>query len=325
MCARSGNSGDISEPLGESILVVIHPRKSSAHVIEIDSQVADGRLDVGVPEDLRNSLYRDSGTICGTSEGPPEGVVGEVESKAVRELMHHGAVEAVASVGIRSCRRLAIVVTPEDQFIRDPPSGIVGMHLDNHPVALLEPSCEDLLGQRMERNVPPLTVPLTFSADRDEALLRIIAHVDVYHPETDDLDYPETETEFKVDHEFLDRGLLACEELIAFLFGEPIHIGAVVLTEVDAHLVDHVVLEVLQITSEDVLVPILRGYCELLGVPIVDDELDRLLIILARVVAVTVLSDQGIDVVEDCSILVLGLLLVLPVRHIEVLLDACQT
>ena len=63
----------------------------------------------------------------------------------------------------------------------------------------------------------------------------------------------------------------------------------------------------------------------MLGVPIVDDELDRLLIILSRIVAVTVLSDQGIDVVEDCSILVLGLLLVLPVRHIEVLLDARQT
>lgn len=239
--------------------------------------------------------------------------------------MHHGTIEAVALVGVWSSRRLAVVVTPEDEFVRDPPRGVVRVHLGYHPVAFLEPSFEDLLGQGMERDVPPLAVTLTLTADGEEVLLRIIADMDVDHPETDDLDYPQSETELQMNHDLLDGGLLACEEFVAFLLGEPIHIRTVILTEVDTHLIDDVVLEVLQIPSEDVLVPIFGGHRELLKVPIVHDELYGLLVILPRIVAVTVLPDQGVDVVEHRGILVCGFLLVLPIRDIKVFLDARQT
>ena len=118
------------------------------------------------------------------------------------------------------------------------------MHPGDNLVAPGNPALEDLLGVRVERDAPPLAVALALPADGDIALAGIIVEVDVREAQPADLHDPEAEAELQVDDDLLERGLLHLHELLGLRVREPIDVGADILTEVHAHLLHNVVLEV---------------------------------------------------------------------------------
>ena len=125
-----------------------------------------------------------------------------------------------------------------------------------------------------------------------------------------------------MDDDLLERGLLHPHEEFGLLVGKPVDVGADVLTEVDAHLLDHLVVEASEVPVEDVEVPVLGGDRQVALLPEPEEELDGLLVVLAGVVRVTVVLHVPVDLVEDAAVLGDGLGLAVLVGHGEVLVDA---
>lgn len=196
------------------------------------------------------------------------------------------------------------------------------MNLLDDVVASGDPSLEHRPGVRVEWDAPPLAVPLALAADRDVALAGVVVEVDVHEAQPADLGDPQTEAELQVDDDLLDWGLLHPHQEISLLVGQPIDVGADVLAEVDAHLLDHVVVKASEVPVEDVEVPVLCGDREVPRFPEAEEELDGLLVVLAGVVGVAVVLHVPVDLVEDAAVLGHGLGLAVFVCRREVLVDA---
>lgn len=108
----------------------------------------------------------------------------------------------------------------------------------------------------MEGDGPPLAFASTFPTDRDGLLLRVVTEVDISHTELDRLGDTETHAELEMDQNLLESGLAGRHECEVVLVGQPVDVGTVVVPEVDLHVFDHVVVEVLEIPIEDVEVPV---------------------------------------------------------------------
>ena len=190
---RPGLWGPCQSSLG--VLVLVHPGEGGAHVIEVDAEVADGRLGVVVAVELGDRLDRDAGAVERAAEGSSEGVVGEVESGAVADLVDHRTVQAVTPFGVVSPGRAILVMPPDQELLGDLPGRVVGMDLGDDLVAPGDPPLEHRPGVRMERDAPPLAVPLPLAADGDVALAGVLVEVDVDEAQPADLGYPQAEAE----------------------------------------------------------------------------------------------------------------------------------
>lgn len=272
--------------------------------------------------ELGNRLDRDAGTVERAAECPPESVIGELESGTVADLVDNCAVEAVTSLGIASSGGAVVVVAPDQEFIGNLPRGVELVHPGDDLVASGNPAPKDLLGVWVERDASPLAVPLAFPADGDIALAGVFVEVDVSEAQPAYLHNPEAEAELQVDDDLLERSLLHVHELLGLLVREPVDVGADVLAEVHAHLLHNVVLEVGEVSSQDVQVPVLGGHREVALLPESQEELDCFLIELAGVGGVSVLLKIAVDLVEDSAVLRGGLFLRPPVAVGNVLVDA---
>ena len=317
---RPGSWGPCQSSPG--VLVLVHPGEGGAHVVEVDAEVADGGLGVVVAVELGDRLDRDAGTVERAAEGPPEGVVGEVKPGAVADLVDHSAVQAVASLGVVSTGRAVLVVAPDQELLGDLPGRVVYVDLLDDVVAPGDPPLEHRSGVRMERDAPPLAVPLSLAADGDVALARVVVEVDVHEAQPSDLGDPQAEAELEVDDDLLERGLLHPHELLGLLVGLPVDVGADVLAEVDTHLLDHVVVEAPEVPVEDVEVPVLGGDRKVSLLLEAEEELNGFLVVLAGVVGVAVVLHVPVDLLEDTVVLGNGLGLAVLVRRSEVLVDA---
>ena len=198
--------------------------------------------------------------MCG--QGPPEGVVGELEFSVVADLVDHRAVEAVSPLGVAPGGGGVLVVAPDQELLGNLPRGVELVHPGDDLVTSGDPTIEDLLGVRVERNAPPLAVPLALSTNGDVILARILVEVDVRETQPVDLHDPEAETELQVDNDLFQRGLLHFHELLGLFVREPVDVGADVLAEVHTHLLHNVVLEVGEVPPQDVQIPVLGGHRE---------------------------------------------------------------
>lgn len=304
------------------VLVLVHLGEGGAHVVKVDPEIADRRLGVVVAVELGDRLDRDFGAVEPAAEGPPEGVVGELEPGTVADLVDHRAVQAVASLGVEAACGAVVVVPPDEELLGDLPGRVVGVDLVDDLVAPGDPALEDGLGLRVERDAPPLALPLALAADGDVAPAGVGVEVDVGEAQPADLGDPEPEAELEVDDYLLERGLLHPHEVLGLLVGKPVDVGADVLAEVDAHSLNHRVGEVREIPPEDVEVPVLGGDCEVALLPEPDEELDGLLVVLAGVIGVAVVLHVPVDLVEDAAVLGDGVGLAVLIGDGDVLVDA---
>ena len=254
------------------------------------------------------------------AERPSEGVVAEVHPEAVADLVDHRTVQAVTPFGVCTAGGLVYIVAPDQQVVRDRPCGIVRPDPRDYLRTLFQPGPEDPLAVRMEGDGPPLPLPTAFAADRDGALAGVVAEVNVAYAELDDLGDAEPHAELQMDDDVLQRGLGGLHESDAFLVGEPIHVRAVVVPEVDLHvLYDGVVVE-LQVPVQDVEVPVAGG--DRLIAPVLQEEPYVVLPDPAGVQFESVVPEDAVDVDQHRLVLGAGGLLGVPVRHAYVLVDA---
>ena len=249
-------------------------------------------------------------------------MVGELEPGTVADLVDHRAVEAVTPLGVASGGGGVLVVAPDQELLGDLPRWVEFVHSGDDLVAPGDPAIEDLLGVRVERDAPPLAVPLALPADGDVALAGVLVEVNVREAQPADLHDPEAEAELQVDDDLLERSLFHVHEHLSLLVREPVDVGTDVLAEVHAHLLHNVVLEVGEVSSQDVQVPVLGGHREVALLPESQEELDCFLIELAGVGGVSVLLKIAVDLVEDSAVLRGGLFLRPPVGVGNVLVDA---
>ena len=167
-------------------LMLVHLAKGVAHVVEVHTDVPESGLDVLMAVELRNRLNRGPRVIEVATERPSESVVAEVHLKAVADLVDHRTIQAVTPPGVGPSSGLVDIMTPNQQVVRDRPGGIVRPDSRDYLGTLLQPGPEDPLAVRMEGDGPPLPLPTTLAAERDGALARVIAEVDVTHMEFDD-------------------------------------------------------------------------------------------------------------------------------------------
>ena len=196
------------------------------------------------------------------------------------------------------------------------------MNLRDDVVALGDPALEDGPGVRMEWDASPLAVPLTLPADGDVALAGVVVEMDVHEAQPADLRDLQAEAELQVDDDLLERRLLHPHEMLGLLVCQPVAVGADVLAEVDAHLLDHLVAEAYEVSVEDVEVPVLGGDREVALLPETEEELDGLLVVLAGVVGVAVALHVPVNLVEDAAVLGDGLRLSVSVCGREVFVYA---
>lgn len=276
--------------------------EGSTHVIEVDSDVPESGLDVLVSVQFGYGFNRGSGMVEVASEGPSQSMVLEIQSDAVTDLVYDTTIYAVSPFRVRTASGLVHVVAPDQQVVWRDPSGIVGSDTGDHLSACLQPSSEDLLTFRVERDGPPFTFTTTLSTDRDGLLARVIVEVDVTYTELYDFGYTESHAELEMDDDILKRGLVTFHQSYAFFIGEPIDIGAIIVTEFDLHSLDDVVLVELQIPVHYVEVPVASR--DRLIRPVFQEESDDILIDVARIHLQSVVPEDIVDVVEDPEVLV---------------------
>ena len=97
-----------------------------------------------------------------------------------------------------------------------------------------------------------------------------------------------------MDKDLLKRRLVSGHECEVVFVGQPVDIGAVVVSEVDLHVLDHVVVEVLEIPVEDVEVPVPGGDC--LVAPELQEESDIVLGDVAGIELQSVVAEDTVDV-----------------------------
>ena len=276
--------------------------EGSTHVIEVDSDVSEGGLNVLVSIQFGYGFNRSSGMVEVASEGPSQSMVLEIQSDAITDLVYDTTIYAVPSFCVCTASGLVHVVAPNQQVVGRNPSRIVGSDAGDHLGACLQPPSEDLLAFRMERNGPPLTFTTTLSTDRDGLLARIFVEMDVTYTELYDFGYAESHTEFEMDDNILKRGLVTFHQSYAFFIGEPIDIGTVIVTEFDLHSLNYVVLMELQIPVHYVEVPV-AGRDRFIR-PVFQEESDDILIDMTGIHLQSVVPEDIVDVVEDSEILV---------------------
>ena len=293
--------------------------EGSTHVIKVDSDVPESGLDVLVSVQFGYGLDGGSGMVEVASEGPSQSMVLEIQSDAVTDLVYDTTINAVPPFRVRTASGLVHVVAPDQQVVGRDPSRIVGSDTGDHLGACLQPSSENLLTFRVERNGPPLTFTTTLSTDRDGLLARIFVKMDVTYTELYDFGYAESHTEFEMDDNILKRGLVTFHQSYAFFIGEPIDIGTVIVTEFDLHSLDYVVLVELQIPVHYVEVPVASR--DRLIRPVFQEESDDILIDVAGIHLQSVVPEDIVDVVEDSEVLVRCFLLGPPIGCFDVFVD----
>lgn len=80
------------------------------------------------------------------AEGPPEGVVGEVESQALAKRLDDHLVKGAGVFPVRPRLGLVLLVAPDDQGARVLPMWVVLPHSGHDEAALFHPLVEDFLG-----------------------------------------------------------------------------------------------------------------------------------------------------------------------------------
>lgn len=123
-----------------------------------------------------------------------------------------------------------------------------------------------------------------------------------------------------MDDDLLQRGLRGLHEPDALLVRKPVHVGAVVVSEVDLHVLDDHVPEVLQVPVEDVEVPVAGG--DRLPLPVLQQEPDVVLADVPRVQLQVVVPEDPVDVDQDGLVLRAGRLLGVLVCGADVLVYA---
>ena len=248
-------------------LMFVHPRERSIHVIEVDSDVRESGLDVVMAVHGGDRLDGDAAVVEVPAEGPPQGMVREIEAESLPDLMDDGTVKAVPSLRVPASGGFVTVMAPDQERAWIHPVGIVRTDGSDHLPAVLQPGLEDLLAEGMEREAPPLADAVSLSEDGDETLGRVLVEVDILQHEIAYLRDAEAHAQLEMDHGVLERREPRIEDEVAFLLGQPVDVGTLVVAELDLHVLDDLVLEVLQITVEDVQVPVLGGYGEVVPEP----------------------------------------------------------
>lgn len=216
------------------------------------------------------------------AECPPEGVVGELQSEPLPDLVDYRAVEAMASLGVFAACGLVLVVAPDQECSRVHPERVVCSDPCDELRTFLQPCLEHFLAVRVERQCPPLPDTAALSEDCDVALGRIPVDVDVLEHQVADLGYTEAHAQFEVDgHHLGGCEVLTAEKKVAFLVGKPVHVRPGVVPEFDVHVLDDGVLVVREIAVHDMEIPLLGGDREVVPEP--QEEVDRVLVYLSGV------------------------------------------
>ena len=279
--------------------------QGTAHVVKIDSDVVHGRDDVLVTVEFRDGLDGDTCMVEVVSECPAEGMVPEVESETSAYLVDHCTVETVTPLGVGSGNRAVHIVTPDQQIIGSHPRTVSIPAALYHLGTDFEPFLEDAFAFRVEGNTSPLALSLALATDGDVCPCDVLIEVDILHTQPDDLGHTEAHAELKVDDKVLERGLLALHKCSAVFLGEPVCMGTSVVSEFDLHLLDDAVLVVLEIPVHDVEIPVAGA--DGLVLPILEEETDVILRDVTRIHLQTVLPEDGVDVVQDSPVLLVGL------------------
>lgn len=111
--------------VGHGQLMPVKIAKSCAHVVEVDSDILQGGLDVLVTVELGDRLDGRSGMVEVATECSPEGMVAELDAETVPYLVDDSTVETVAPLGVCTGLRLVHVMAPEEEVVRHYPCGVV--------------------------------------------------------------------------------------------------------------------------------------------------------------------------------------------------------
>lgn len=199
-------------------------------------------------EELGDGLNWYARMVEPAAEGPPQVVVGEMESDLGSERVQDGIVQASRVLPVVAHVRVVLVVAPQEDVSRVLPVGDVLPGDPDDPLAFVQPSVEDGPGVPMEAYGPVLPVSASLSPDVEVGFGAAV--VDVAEGEAAALRVPESKAQLQVDDYVLQRCLLYIHEGLILILFEPVDVHPHVLGELGVHVHHRVVPEELQVAVE---------------------------------------------------------------------------